>query len=156
MAQLLSAVVAVLFGHNAEVREEDGRAQYYSGAEWVLDADGRVIASSAVVVERALDVPNRILRQSVVRETPRAGALPRATTTTVTLLGTTAAPYSLDGLAERDGARVEFSERAAKNVLVIRETLRRADGCGAEVHILDATPLPREEYHAWLQRLDAH
>lgn len=155
VVQLVAGLLTMAFGQSQQVDapQEDGHGRYYSGAEWVLDADGAVIASSAVVVERILDVPNRVLVQHVIRESPRRGLLPRESTTKVTLVATSASPHALDGLALRDGTRVEIVERVSQRVLVISETVRGSDGRAVEVHVVDATPLAREEYEPWARRL---
>ena len=146
IAQLVPGLLALVFGTPAAQVEENGRARYYSGAEWVLDDDGRLLGSSAVLIERTLDIPNRVLRTHVLRETPRDAFLPARSATTVTLIGTSAAPFALEGLAERGGARVDVDEHAARQVLVIRETIRAGDGHTVRVHILNATPLAPDEY----------
>jgi hypothetical protein len=156
IAQLVTGLLALVFGTpEAAGAEEDGRARYYSGAEWVLDADGQLLGSSAVLVERLLDIPNRTLRTNVLRESPQDGILPARSTTRLSLVATTASPFELDGLGERGDARVDVSERAQRNVLVIRETVRAEDGHAVSVHILDATALSRAEYEPWAARLAA-
>lgn len=157
IAQLIAGLFALVAGQplQADVALEDGRGSYYSGAEWVLDAEGHIVASSAVLVERDLDVPHRALAQKVVRESPHAGVLPRDSATTVTLLGMSTSPFALEGVASRQGARVEVLEGVVRGVLVIRETVRAADGRAVATHVIDATQLPREEYESWMARLPA-
>jgi len=156
IAQLITGLAALFFGTPVEATEEDGRARYYSGAEWVLDGDGRVVASSTILVERMLDIPNKVLRTSVVRESPRAGVLPARSTTTLTLVGTSVSPFVLEGLGEREGARLQVVERAARQVLVVRETVRDDEGHTVRVHVLNATPLAPDEYEPWAARLAPH
>ena len=62
IAQLVAGLFALVAGQPrpadaadaADAAPEDGQGSYYSGAEWVLDAEGHIIASSAVLMERAL------------------------------------------------------------------------------------------------------
>ena len=155
IAQLVTGLAALMFGAPEAPAEETGRARYYSGVEWVLDDGGRPITSSAVLLEHVLDIPHRVLRTNILRESPREGLLPQWSATSVTLHGTGASPFALEGIAERDGARVDVVEYAAHHVLVIRETVRAHDGHEKRVHVLNATPLARDEYEPWARRLAA-
>lgn len=151
-AQLFSGLASLVLSALQEPVapiQEDGRGRYYSGAEWVLDGEGKVLASSAVLVERQLDLPNRLLRQEVVRESPRERVLSRTSRTTVNLFAARAAPHhELEGHGVLDGVVVEVFEQVKNGVLVIRETIRDGSGRTLRIHILDATPLTAGEFDA--------
>lgn len=60
IAQLVAGLFALVAGQPlptgaADAVLEDGQGSYYSGAEWVLDAEGHIIASSTVLMERVPD-----------------------------------------------------------------------------------------------------
>jgi len=121
---------------------------YYSGAEWVLDEHGNGLASSAVNIERTLDVRHRSLRLRILRESPDGrGLLPSESRDDLVLVASSAKPHALEGRGLRgEGLRVEHVEELKGDMLVSRDVVRDPGGRVQEVHIINATPLAKGQF----------
>jgi hypothetical protein len=107
-------LLSLLLGAPQASRPTEQPATHYSGVEWVLDADGHLLGSTALVLEHGLDIRHRQLQLHVVRESPDQGGLfPRESTDTLSMLSTRISPsYSADARLRRDdGPDTEVTAR---------------------------------------------
>ncbi len=91
--------------------------RFYSGAEWVLDSEGEIPASSAILLDRNADLPHAQIENNIQRAVPDrreraltdeqlAALLPHTSTQQISVIGQTRAPTRLRGEAhEADDAR---------------------------------------------------
>jgi hypothetical protein len=130
-------------------------AQFSSGAEWVLDGDGNVLASSAVVLEHTVDRLHGTLHVRVLRETPDpTGLLPAESSLHHTIVAHSARPWSLEGrVSDASTLRTDLAEKLQGGVLVSRSTTRDADGRVVTVRIINTTPLSHGEFTTWSSKL---
>ncbi len=131
-------------------------ATHYSGVEWVLDAEGHLLGSTALVLEHGLDIGHRGLQLHVVRESPDArGLFPRESVDNLSMLSTRMAPsYMAEARLRRDdGPDMEITEELKGDVLIARKTIRDASGRIAFIHIINATPLTPCEHAARVEAL---
>lgn len=133
--------------------------RFYSGAEWVLDSEGEVLASSAILLDRNPDLHHAQIENNIQRALPDrreraltdeqlAALLPHTSTQKVSVIGASTAPtHTLEGRSTRSGRLSSFAEQLRGAMLLSREVIRDENGV-VEVHVILATPLSEHEYTA--------
>jgi hypothetical protein len=133
------ALFGLLAGAHAGDAGGDAPARFYSGAEWVLDAEGHVLATSAVLLERVLDAHHERHVRHLLRATPGA-ELPRSERVDESVLAISFAPWTLDA--------GELTESVRGNMLMLRVVQKDSSGHVTRIHVVDATPIASDEYAA--------
>jgi hypothetical protein len=114
----LVLALVVLYGCVPDRDDDEPHARHFSGAEWLLDQNGNVIATTAVLVERAADDD----RARVIRIGAEAGGGEREPSEVITLPGTSR--HGVLRVVERRTGRRRVVELTPVSAAEVEDRLR--------------------------------
>ena len=138
LREVVMGLLAMLVGSPA-APEDVAVGQRYGGVEWVLDADGNVLGSEEVTLDRRVDLAHGVLTRRIVRDA--RGRLPVDAHEEARIVAFSPHPHRLEARGHAGDVTLELTETLRGAVLSVRQVHRARDGKIVELHILDATPL---------------